>query len=377
MSEQKDKTLESYRSSMPIIPLKTKQKFIEEDEDIRNSHITETISERLLRYKEIKLLCDKTSLPPLFFVFILFIIVFMVMFGFFEDHLTLLIGTLYPIYMSIRTLQYGTINDTNKWLCYWLCFALFNWVETFFWWLLLYIPLYNFLRLITLLFLYLPQFNCSTIVYEAIIKKLYINYHDTLLRYVKIVEKKLYEIETKSHITDNIISSSISNVLSKSLSSAHFTRKAVSLGGKEAKENKKEKLDSLSPFDPIPNNTKNMKNNQMDISHIAGVEPIYNDDIDVCNDTVDSIDLNQIELEQKDVKTNKTKEEDKALKNRTEKSNTIANKSYKIKAVLKVSNDKDKPYTRNKSNTIQNSETLKSKSKAFNSSATTQSDLKK
>ena len=373
MSEQKDKTIESSRFSMPAIPLKTKQTFAEEDEDIRCSHVTETISERLLRYKEIKLLCDKTKLPPLFFVALLFTIIFMVMIGYFEDHLTLLIGTLYPIYMSIKTLQYGTISDTNKWLCYWLCFAFFNWLETFFWWLLLYIPLYNFLRLVTLLILYLPQFNCSIILYEAVIKKLYINYHEVLLRYAKIIEKKLYEIETKSHLTDNIISSSISNVLSKSLSSAHFTRKAVSLGGKKNNQIKK---DSLSPFDPVPKNTKNQKNTQIDISHIEGVEPIYNDDIDICNDTVDSIDLNQIELEQKDIKV--SAEEDKSLKTRTEKSNTIANKNYKIKAVLKVPNDKDKSYTRNKSNTIQNNETLKSKAKAYNSSSisTTQSDVK-
>lgn len=268
--------------------------------DMRDSNLTESLSEKLLKYKEIRILCEKTHTSPRFWILIIFIVIFMILFGFYENTLTILLGTLYPLYMSISTLRYGKNEDTEKWLCYWVTFIVFNWFEGVCKVLLLYIPLYNILRIIFLFLLYLPQFNFSTIIYKKIIRNVYNRTHTKISSFAKKIESTLYQIETKSHIADNYISNSIGQILTKSLSKAHFKRVVSS------KENEKEN-DEIEDYNDLTNPPfdKNPMMNDIDVSTIKGIDILYNNQ-SICDNTLESIDLNDINFDKTDGKSIKS-----------------------------------------------------------------------
>lgn len=91
----------------------------EEKEDDRT--LTQKINQNMLKYKEIKLIYNKTGVPPAYFLYGLVVCLVFIFIGYFESYLTHLIATLYPMYISIKTLQNqdATKEDITQWLTYW------------------------------------------------------------------------------------------------------------------------------------------------------------------------------------------------------------------------------------------------------------------
>ena len=102
------------------------QEEVKEDEikktsKLTNLSITQRINANLLRYKEIRLFCDKTGMQPAILLYILLICLFFILVGYLQNYLTILIATLYPMYISIKTLQNSesTKQNVTQWLTYW------------------------------------------------------------------------------------------------------------------------------------------------------------------------------------------------------------------------------------------------------------------
>jgi hypothetical protein len=100
------------RTSMPnLIPRnKISQLFIEENEGL---------NDKLMRYKELKMLYNKTGIKPIYYFYGLGICMLLIFIGYFESYLSLLVATLYPLYCSIKNLQSGNKDDIKQWLTYW------------------------------------------------------------------------------------------------------------------------------------------------------------------------------------------------------------------------------------------------------------------
>lgn len=93
---------------------------------LKDSKITNIIEEKntsfnddLMKYKEMKMIYEKTGIKPIYFLYVLIALVLLIFIGYLESYLTLLIGTLYPLYISIKTIQSGDQNDVKQWLTYW------------------------------------------------------------------------------------------------------------------------------------------------------------------------------------------------------------------------------------------------------------------
>jgi hypothetical protein len=115
------------RSSLPNL-VRPKNVFRQETEPEtvddfadRDKSLTERINQNLLKYKEIKLVYEKSGIPPAYLLYFLVFCLFFIFIGFFETYLTHLIATLYPMYISIKTLQNeeSTKEDITQWLTYW------------------------------------------------------------------------------------------------------------------------------------------------------------------------------------------------------------------------------------------------------------------
>ena len=195
------KTIKNYwdktsdlRNSIPNFYKELKK----EDPEHPNDNIQMKINRKLLKYKEIKILYEKTGIHPIYFLYILLICLLFIFIGFFDHFLTILIATVYPLYISYKTLQNhindydedeneneedsgDNINDIIQWLSYWVVYSIFINFETIFKKLLIYIPFYFFIKVIFLLFCFLPQYQLSGWIYNKFIRDLFIKYEKDIL----------------------------------------------------------------------------------------------------------------------------------------------------------------------------------------------------
>ncbi|KAJ1483013.1 TB2/DP1, HVA22 family-domain-containing protein [Baffinella frigidus] len=80
--------------------------------------------------------------------------------------LTISFGTLYPMYESYKAVKSPQKDDDTQWLVYWCVFSLFSVLEFFLDILVPWIPLYQELKLLFVIWLALPYTRGSLLVWE-------------------------------------------------------------------------------------------------------------------------------------------------------------------------------------------------------------------
>jgi hypothetical protein len=183
---------EDLRTSMPNLlrPRNVFQELFSDD--------TMSLNDRLMKYKEIKMVYKKTGIKPVYLFWTLVVSLIFILFGFFETELTYIIASVYPLYISIKTLQNGDREDIKQWLVYWVVYSVFINLESVFGLLLQYIPFYSFLKIVFLLILYLPQYNGALWIYEKLLKDAFIKYESHIYDFGVNVYKKFTD-ENKKH----------------------------------------------------------------------------------------------------------------------------------------------------------------------------------
>lgn len=179
-----------------------------EDEDPTKpkKSLSEQINDRLMKYKEFKAVYKKTGIRPVYFMYVLIICLLFIVIGFFDKYLTILIATVYPLYISLKTLQYkigeekqdGGVyseqdkkKDVTQWLSYWVVYAFFINFEGLFGYFLKYIPFYFFIKVIFLLFCFLPQYQLAWWIYDNCIRKLFQKYETHIINFSNRIYKSI------------------------------------------------------------------------------------------------------------------------------------------------------------------------------------------
>eukprot|EP00039_Didymoeca_costata_P017947 m.331480 g.331480 ORF g.331480 m.331480 type:complete len:186 (+) comp16738_c0_seq1:100-657(+) len=94
--------------------------------------------------------------------------------------LAVLIGSVYPGFMSFKAVESREKDDDTKWLTYWVVFAAFQIVEFFADFIMFWMPFYQWIKIAVLLWCMSPgDKNGSKIIYEQLVKK-YIQSKDTI-----------------------------------------------------------------------------------------------------------------------------------------------------------------------------------------------------
>jgi receptor expression-enhancing protein 5/6 len=150
-----------------------------------------TINDKLLKYKEFKYIYQKTRIKPVYIMYILLLCLIIMVIGYLEYFLTCLIGVLYPLYFSIKSLREKNKTGIRRWLQYWIVFSFFLNIEYVFSIFLTDIPLYFFFKVIFLLVCFLPQYNGAKYFYENFIKIAFNKYEKELYEISKNVAKRL------------------------------------------------------------------------------------------------------------------------------------------------------------------------------------------
>lgn len=176
------------KSSSPEIQVNEdfKKKYIEKE----NIPIVQQINLNLKKNKLFYKISIKLHIQPIYLLLIILtpiLILLLTFFGF----TTKIITTLYPLYMSMKTLQYqinkrtedGKLyrqadedNDTIQWLSYWLLYSFVSNLECLLQSFVDKIPLYKLIKFLILISCFIPQIQLNVLIYNYFTKKIFILY---------------------------------------------------------------------------------------------------------------------------------------------------------------------------------------------------------
>ena len=198
------KQTEALRQSMPEIISK---EFIKDFIDLKDGEsYIDKINKKLYEYEEIKYVCRKTKIKPFYYLLIIGIALCFILVGYFDKYLTLILATIYPLFMTFKTLQ--NYDQDNKqvreeaihWLKYWIFYCVLLNFEYFL--RLIFRRLYFFCKIIFL-------FNCFPVN-----SRLTIYIYSTCLSIVRKYEPEIVKIcknvfehltETKNEMQEQIL----------------------------------------------------------------------------------------------------------------------------------------------------------------------------
>ncbi|KAG5981948.1 hypothetical protein E4U55_002482 [Claviceps digitariae] len=89
------------------------------------------------------------------------------MFDLFAMLLSSVASFLFPIFASYKALKTSDPSQLTPWLMYWVVFSICLLVESWFSFILFWIPFYGYIRLLFFLYLILPQTQGARVLYEA------------------------------------------------------------------------------------------------------------------------------------------------------------------------------------------------------------------
>ena len=147
------------------------------------------------KWKEImKAIKEKTGIDGLYVILFLLVCVILVYLGIFGDLITNMVGTLYPGFCTIKAMEKK--QNKKEWLTYWVIFGTFIIVDTFSNIIMKIVPFYFVLKILFLIWMFLPGSNGCKLVYNFLIFNLFKsieNYVDTFMDDTKYIAKEIYK----------------------------------------------------------------------------------------------------------------------------------------------------------------------------------------
>lgn len=151
---------------------------------------------------------QQTKLPRSYAVLSLGGLYFLLIFinvGGIGELLSNIAGFVLPGYLSLKALSTVGTKDDTELLTYWVVFAFLNVIEFWSKAILYWIPFYWFLKTIFLLYLSLPQFKGSELVYQQLIKPISDKYiiNDKTAQFSKKIDEVADSVSSGAKVHGN------------------------------------------------------------------------------------------------------------------------------------------------------------------------------
>ena len=150
---------------------------------------------------------DKTGIKGYYIILLILICLILIHFGIFESLITNLVGTAYPGFCTIKAIETKSLNK-KYWLTYWLVFGTFLIVDKFSGKILKIIPFYFVLKILFLIWMYFPGINGCAIIYNLLLKKLFVYLDsnvDNYLKEIKFIAKNVKGTDVGKKIYDTLL----------------------------------------------------------------------------------------------------------------------------------------------------------------------------
>ena len=127
----KKKKLTRSDSMEKIFPKFFQEFRINKEKDVKkhDSSWYETINSKLLEFEELRKIYALSGIPPFYFLAIIVTCLFILLIKLFNKSLSLSLATVYPLFMTFKSLQYYDKYDNNSkeevvhWLKYWIFYS--------------------------------------------------------------------------------------------------------------------------------------------------------------------------------------------------------------------------------------------------------------
>ena len=126
------------------------------------------------------LIQEKTGIKGIYVVIGLVLSVIFVYLNIFDTIITNLVGTLYPAFWTIKSIENDDLDDQKNWLTYWAVFGSFILVDMFSPIIVKFIPFYFVMKILFLIWLFMPGSSGCKIIYNLIVKKILRKYEDKI-----------------------------------------------------------------------------------------------------------------------------------------------------------------------------------------------------
>ena len=124
------------------------------------------------------LIQEKTGIKGIYVVIGLVLSVIFVYLNIFDTIITNLVGTLYPAFWTIKSIEDDNLEDQKNWLTYWAVFGSFILVDMFSPIIVKIIPFYFVMKILFLIWLFMPGSGGCKIIYNLIVKKILRKYEE-------------------------------------------------------------------------------------------------------------------------------------------------------------------------------------------------------
>ncbi|KAI4838924.1 protein YOP1 [Plasmodium brasilianum] len=157
----------------------------------------ETIDEHVKKFPIINDIGKKYGVKPSYVIVpISGFLLLSLIFGWGAALICNVVGFAYPAYQSFKAVESQSKDETKLWLTYWVVFSLFFFIEYLIDIILFWVPFYYLIKLLFLLYLYMPQVRGAEIVYNYIIRPI-------LLKHEKTIDDTVHKISqtATNHLT--------------------------------------------------------------------------------------------------------------------------------------------------------------------------------
>lgn len=122
--------------------------------------------------QEMALIQEKTGIRGIYVIIGLIISVFFVYKNIFDSVITNLVGTLYPVFWTIKSIDNDQTEEQKYWLTYWAVFSFFILIDMFSPIIVKIIPFYFVLKIIFLIWMFLPGTYGCKLFYNVVVKEI-------------------------------------------------------------------------------------------------------------------------------------------------------------------------------------------------------------
>ena len=165
------------------------------------------MSERISLYErwkeQMKNIEEKTGVKGIYVVIFLALCVFLVYLNIFDTVITNLLGTLYPAFWTIKSIENDQREEQKNWLTYWAVFGSFLLIDMFSPIIIKVLPFYFVLKIIFLIMLFMPGSKLGPLVYNILIKRIIGKYERDLDKALNKADELLKTDVNKSEIKKN------------------------------------------------------------------------------------------------------------------------------------------------------------------------------
>ena len=194
--------------------------------------------------EEMNLIQQKTGIKGIYVVLALILSVVLVYYNIFDSVITNLVGTLYPAFWTIKSIEKDDLSEQKNWLTYWAVFGFFILIDMFSPIIVKFIPFYLVMKILFLIWMFMPGTNGSKLFYEIVVKKILKKYETKIDVVVKNVgevfqNEEGYNYERKQKRISNQNNNNDLN-LSKVTKSSILLKKRDSNEEEENEENNNE-----------------------------------------------------------------------------------------------------------------------------------------